>query len=185
MDHVAPVENQARPTVILPGLGARSLSIQGLLLVSASFLLPAAAHLAGLPVRVMLPMHWPVILVGLCYGWRSGVLVGLAAPGLSFVLSGMPYPPILPAMTVELATYGLLAGFFRGHLRWNAAASTALAIIGGRVVFVSLALATGTTGGVLLPYLEAAILPGLASGLAQIILLPLAATWWVARESRR
>lgn len=185
MDQVASVETLAKPRLTLPVWGARALSIQGLLLVSASFLLPAAAHLAGLPVRVLLPMHWPVILVGLCYGWRSGTIVGLAAPGLSFLLSGMPYPPVLPAMTVELAAYGLLAGFLREHLRWNALWATVLAVAGGRVLFVALALATGATGGALLPYLKVAIVPGLATGLAQVVFLPLAAGWLVTREGRK
>lgn len=184
MDRIASVENLGTPQATIPLWGARALAMQGLLLASASFLLPAAAHVAGLPVRVLLPMHWPVILVGLCYGWRSGALVGLAAPSLSFLLSGMPLAPILPAMTVEVAAYGLLAGFLRERLRWNAVWSTGIAVAGGRVLFVALALATGATGGAPLPYLKAAVLPGLAAGLAQVVLLPLAAGWWVARERK-
>jgi len=182
MDRVPSIETLAKPSVTLPCRGARAVSVQCLLLVSASFLLPAATHLLGLPVRVLLPMHWPVILVGLCYGSRSGGLVGLVAPGLSFLLSGRPYPSILPAMTGELAAYGLLAGFLRGQLRWKAVWSTALAVAAGRVLFVALAIATGASGRAWLPYVRAALLPGLATGLAQIILLPRVAGWWVARE---
>jgi len=182
MSQVASAERRSKPLVTLPVLGVRSLSIQGLLLLSASFLLPAAAHLAGLPVRILLPMHWPVILVGLCYGWRSSALIGLAAPSLSFLLSGMPHPNILPAMTVELAAYGFLAGFLREHIRWNALWATLAAAIGGRVLFVLLAVVTNATGGALLPYLKTAVLPGLAAALAQVLLLPLAASWWVNRE---
>lgn len=173
------------PPLTLPVLGARALSVQGLLLLSASFLLPAGAHLAGLPVRLLLPMHWPVILVGLCYGWRSGALVGLIAPGLSFLLSGMPYPVVLPAMTLELAGYGFLAGFLRGQLRWNGLSATLGAVIGGRVLFVLSASLTGAAGGELLSYISIAILPGLLAALAQVLLLPLIAGWWVAREGRR
>jgi len=184
MDPVASVGRVARPRLTLPGLGVRALSAQGLLLAAAGFLLPAAAHATGLPVRVLLPMHWPAPLVGLCYGWRSGALAGFAAPGLSFVLSGMPYPPMLPPMTLELAAYGFLAGFFRERLRWSAAWATALALAGGRLLFLALVVVTGATGGALAPYLKAAMLPGLAAGLAQVLLLPSIARWWVARESR-
>jgi uncharacterized membrane protein len=173
------------PRRSLPAAGVRARAVQAVLLLSASFLLPTAAHLAGLPVRQLLPMHWPVLLAGLCYGGRAGALVGLAAPGLSFLLSGMPYPPMIPPMTVELGAYGFLAGFARERLRWNAFAATALALVGGRLVFVAIAWATGATGAGLLPYLTAAMLPGLPAAAAQILLLPLAARWWVGREGKR
>jgi niacin transporter len=185
MNPTVSAEHPAKSQATLPGLGARALSIQGLLLIAASFLLPAAAHLTGLPVRILLPMHWPVILVGLCYGWRSGAVVGLAAPVLSFALSGMPYPPMLPAMTFELAAYGLLAGLFHERFRWNMLWSAALAVVGGRVLFIGLVLATGAAGGGLVPYLNAAMIPGRAAGLAQIALLPVVARWWVTREKKR
>jgi uncharacterized membrane protein len=172
----------AAPRRSLPAGGARARAAQAVLLLAASFLLPAAVHLAGLPVRQLLPMHWPVILAGLCYGGRAGALVGLAAPALSFLLSGMPYPPMIPPMTVELATYGFLAGFARERMRWNAFAATAVALAGGRLVFVAVAWATGATGEALLPYLTAAMLPGLAAAAVQVLVLPWVARWWVRRE---
>lgn len=169
---------------ILPAVGWRARSLQLLLLVAASFLLPAAAHAAGLPVRALLPMHWPVLLAGLAYGWRTGVWVGAAAPALSYLLSGMPRPEILPAMTVELAVYGLLAGLLRERLRWSRFAAVAGAIVGGRLVFVGAALATGATGPNLTAYLEAAVLPGLFAAVAQIALLPLVARLWIDGSNR-
>jgi hypothetical protein len=168
--------------VTLRASGIRALSVQGVLLVAASVVLPAAAHLAGLPVRLLLPMHWPVILVGLVYGWRSGAIVGLAVPGLSYLVSGMPYPAILPAMTIELAAYGLLAGALREQLRWNPFLATALAIVAGRVVFLLVAGATGAIGSSGLEYVRAALVPGLATALAQVLVLPLLAGWWVRRN---
>lgn len=185
MHRQASAADIAQPPLTLPAWGTRALSLQALLLISASFLLPAAAHLSGLPVRWLLPMHWPVLLVGLVYGWRSGLLVGLAAPGLSNLLSGMPLPVILPSMTVELAAYGLLAGLFRQTLRRGAFTSTAAALVGGRLVFVAIAVATGATKPTLPLYLQAALLPGIAAALAQLALLPLLASWWVRRGSAR
>ena len=169
----------------LPALRPRAISLQVVLLLGAAFVLPALAHLAGVPVRAWLPMHWPVILAGLCYGWRSGALIGLAAPGVSFLLSGMPPPPMLPAMTAELAAYGFFAGFFRDQLRQPMVVSAAAALVGGRLVFLGIAGVTGAIAGPWLDYLRVALLPGLPAAIGQLILLPFAAGGWVRREQRR
>jgi len=167
----------------LPAWRFRALTVQGILLISASFLLPAASHGLGLPVRWLLPMHWPVILVGLCYGWKSGLLVGLAAPGLSFLISGRPLPVILPAMSIELATYGLLAGFAVANLGWNRWLATVLSLVGGRVVFVATVVFLGSHVEPLGIYLQAAMLPGLVAAAVQLLSLPALAGWWHRHES--
>jgi len=171
--------------VTLPDLGLRAISTQGVLLALSAAVLPAVSHLANLPVRWLLPMHWAVLLAGLTYGWRAGMAVGLLAPGASFLLSGMPLPHILPAMTVELAAYGFVAGFARQAWRFGQVASMALAVVAGRVVFVVVALSTGAATPGVSAYLKAALLPGLAAAAAQVALLPLVARWWIRRESRR
>ena len=168
----------------LPALRVRAVSAQMALLLAAAFVLPALAHAAGVPGRVWLPMHWPVIFAGLCYGWRSGALIGLAAPAASFLLSGMPPAAVLPAMTAELAAYGFCAGLFREQLRWNAWASVAAALIGGRLVWMGMAWAMGRLTGAWGDALRVALLPGLPAALAQLVLLPLAAGGWVRRERR-
>ena len=66
----------------LPAWRLRALLFQALLIVAA-VVLPAVAHLSGAPVRILLPMHWPVLLAGLVYGWRGGGAVGLADPSAS------------------------------------------------------------------------------------------------------
>lgn len=169
----------------LPAWRPRALSVQGLVLIGAVALLPPAAHWAGVSVRSLLPMHWPVIFLGLSYGWRSGAVVGLAAPSLSYLLSGMPLPAILPAMTVELAAYGFIAGFVREPLGRGPFAAVAASLIGGRIVFVATAVATGAIALPLGEYLQAALLAGWAAALAQLLLLPPAARWWVRRERQR
>ncbi|HMQ05473.1 MAG TPA: ECF transporter S component [Pyrinomonadaceae bacterium] len=169
-------------SLTLPAWTIKSITVQAALLVSAAFLLPAAVHSTGLPVRLLLPMHWPVLLVGLCYGWRAGVLVGLAAPGLSFLISGHPLPHILPAMTLELGAYGLLAGLFREKFRLNGFFATALALVGGRMLFIAFVFATVAVATPFAEYLWAAMLPGIPAAIAQIVLLPILAKWWVSRE---
>jgi len=170
---------------VLPAWGIRSVSIQGFLLVCASFLLPALAHLTGLPVRYLLPMHWPVLLVGLCYGWRSGLLAGLAAPGLSHLISGMPLPHILPAMTIELGVYGFLSGLLRQKFHLGQTLSTSLALIGGRIVFLAVVLLTAAVPESFDVYLYAAMLPGLVAAVVQILVLPPVARALVNNEYKR
>ena len=167
----------------LPGTGLRALSVQAVLLALAAAVLPALSHLSGLPVRWILPMHWAVLLAGLTYGWRAGAAIGLLAPGASFLLSGMPLPHILPAMTVELGTYGLMAGYARQVWRLGGAASIALAIIAGRLIFVAMVLVTGAVTSTIPGYLGAALLPGLLAAVAQVVTLPFAAGWWIKRET--
>lgn len=150
-------------------------------LVAAAIMLPSIAHLSGLPVRSLLPMHWPVILAGLVYGWRGGLMVGLASPGLSFLLSGMPYPPMIAPMTIELATYGLVAGWSREQLKWNAFFSTAVALVVGRIVFLAFVVIAGSVTQAFGTYVVNAMLPGVFAAIAQIATLPFIAGWWVSR----
>jgi hypothetical protein len=170
-------------TVTLRASGIRAISIQAILLVAASMVLPAAAHLSGLPVRFLLPMHWPVVLVGLVYGWRSGAIVGLAAPGLSYLVSGMPHPAVLPAMTLELGAYGLLAGAYRQRFQLNPFLATGLALVGGRLVFLAAAVVCRSDGLSVLDYLRGALIPGLPAAVLQVLVLPVVARSWVRRSS--
>ena len=163
--------------------GVKSYTFQ-ILLVGMAVALPYIAHTAGAPVRYLLPMHWAVILAGLVYGWRSGAITGLLAPVVSFLISGMPLPHILGPMTIELFTYGIIAGLLRESFKLNAFASVAVALIAGRILFVISILLFGSVSGSIPAYIQAAMLPGLAAGLAQIIILPFIAKWWVEKERK-
>lgn len=169
----------------LPALRPRALTVQFGLLIAAAWLLPAAIHLAGLPVRQLLPMHWPAIVAGLCYGWRSGAIIGALAPVVSYMISGMPRPAVLPSMTFELAAYGFLAGFVLQVLRRGRLQATLAAVVGGRLVFLAVMVLTGAITTTLPVYLENAMLPGLLAALAQVAVLPLLSAWWVRRERGR
>lgn len=57
------------------------------------------------------PMHIPVLMCGLLCGWPYGLVIGLIAPLLRFLLFGIP--PLMPtglAMMFELAAYGAVSG---------------------------------------------------------------------------
>lgn len=184
MNGIQPAAPANHP-LTLPATSARAVSLQFTLLMAAAYILPAAAHAFHWPVRWLLPMHWPVILAGLVYGWRGGGVVGLLAPIVSFGLSGSPRPGILPAMTVELFAYGAMAGYSQEALRLNRVMSTGLALLTGRAVFVAVALVTGAAIPTLGSYLQVAVLPGLMAAAAQAVTLPLVASLWVRRGAQR
>ncbi|MFA5161944.1 MAG: hypothetical protein WC421_06830 [Elusimicrobiales bacterium] len=139
-------------------------------LVAAAVALPALCHLAGAPVRVILPMHWPVLAAGLVYGWRGGLMAGLAAPAASFALSGMPAAALLPVMGPEIAVYGFAAGFLRQNMRLSSRLALLGAVIAGRAAFLAAGAAFTQNAG--MPGLAAALLPGIPAALAQIAALP-------------
>lgn len=171
----------SRPTLPLSGLRAYAFQVS---LIGAAVILPLIAHLSGAPVRYLLPMHWPVVLAGLVYGWRSGALTGFLAPIVSYFISGFPLPSILPSMTLELLTYGLIAGFLRERTALNPWLSVAIALVAGRTVFIASVLLGNVVTTNHLEYFQAALLSGLIAGLGQIALLPILANWWVRQEQR-
>ena len=140
-------------------------------LVFAAVMLPAVAHLTGAPVRWLLPMHLPVIFAALVYGVRGGVTVGALAPATNYLLTG--YPLLIKAlpMTFELAAYGLVIGWLR-QKGWNSFAAVAVGLAAGRIIFLGVLPLTGANEVPFDQYIVAAMVPGLAAGAGQIILLP-------------
>lgn len=164
------------PTLSFSGL--RAFLFQ-LLFIALAVCLPAAAHLTGISVRMLLPMHWPVLLAGLVYGWRAGALTGILAPVVNYLITGYPLPPILPSMTVELLSYGFIAGLLRETFRFNAFIAVAIAAVIGRMVFAGSVLVLNIVPVNQMEYFRAALVPGIVAALLQIILLPLGAQWWI------
>lgn len=88
----------------------------------------------------LLPMHLAVMLCGYFCGGGYGALVGLILPFLRSMVFAMP--PMYPNavwMSLELATYGLVAGvlygkFFKGK-KWWIYCSLVISMLCGRVVW--------------------------------------------------
>ncbi|WP_428897382.1 Protein of unknown function (DUF3816) [Parelusimicrobium proximum] len=126
-------------------LSGKQALITNTLLIAAAVILPALTHLAGLPAKIALPMHFPVLLAGLMCGSRGGLAAGLLSPAVSFMLSGMPPGVMLPVMTAELAVYGALTGAFKYNFKLNSFFSILIALIAGKAVFAALIFfASGT-----------------------------------------
>ncbi|HOQ28009.1 MAG TPA: ECF transporter S component [Armatimonadota bacterium] len=78
--------------------------------------LPQAFHLVGLG-SLFLPMHLPVALAGFVVRPGLAASVGVLAPVLSTLITGMPPVPLVPVMAAELATLGAVASLLARKLR--------------------------------------------------------------------
>ncbi|SHM93060.1 Protein of unknown function [Anaerosporobacter mobilis DSM 15930] len=89
--------------------------------------------------NMLLPMHIPIILCGFLCGGPYGLIAGFIVPLLRSVLFGTPpMMPIAVAMSMELATYGLVIGLLYHKLsdkRWGIYISLIIAMFAGRVVW--------------------------------------------------
>ena len=104
-----------------------------LVFVSLAVSVPWVFHQFHLAGPTFLPMHIFVLIAGLAFGWRAGLIVGLFTPLASYAVSGMPVLRILPQIVVELSAYGLVAGILREKFNLRVAWSLVGAMIGGRL----------------------------------------------------
>ncbi|HHU31920.1 MAG: ECF transporter S component [Zhaonellaceae bacterium] len=108
---------------------------EGAIFLALGLLIPYIFHATGIPGQVFLPMHIPVLLCGFMVGHPYGLIVGFITPLLNAFLTGMP--PIYPtavAMSFELATYGLVAGWLYRSRGLNLFVSLIISMVLGRVV---------------------------------------------------
>lgn len=116
----------------------KKIALSGLLL-AATLLLPFLTGQIPQIGSMLSPMHIPVLICGFVCGWQYGGIVGAVAPGLRFLLFGMP--PLFPvglAMTFELAAYGICAGLLYKFLpkkNINVYVSLVISMLVGRIVW--------------------------------------------------
>jgi len=120
-------------------------------------------------------MHIPILLAGFVCGPIAGIVVGLLAPTLSFLLSGMPPPYAVPLMSLELAVLGMAAGLAYRRLRLNIYMALVVAMVVGRLGFALGLILLGTF--IDLPYgvkyyFTVAVTAGLPGMAIQMIILP-------------
>ncbi len=94
---------------------------------------PRLFHQFNLAGPTFLPMHILILVAGLIFGWRAGLIVGLLTPLASYFVSGMPVLPILPQTLVELSSYGLVAGTLREKFKVRVIWSLLGAMAAGRL----------------------------------------------------
>ncbi len=118
-----------------------------------------------------LPMPFFVLLAGILLGWRAGLATAIAAPLISFSLSGMPAMKILPYLMFQLAVFGLVSGIIRKKM--DVFFSLLVAMISGWIAIgVSLALFSKMNA---LNYVFTGIKNGLPGIAISLIIIPFAA----------
>ncbi|MFA6098489.1 MAG: ECF transporter S component [Patescibacteria group bacterium] len=147
------------------------------LFVALAVGLPQFTHQFNLAGPIFLPMHIFVLIAGLIFGWRTGLIVGLFTPLVSFATSGMPMLAVLPQITAELTFYGLLAGIFREKLNLNIYLSLIFSMIIGRLGLI--AALTLFSSGQLNPFISVWLATKIAwpGILIQLSLVPIMAIW--------
>lgn len=151
------------------------LIVRSALFLALTVLLPIAFHQFGFAGRLFLPMHLTVLLAGFICGPVGGCLVGLAAPVISFLLTGMPPAYAVPLMSVELPLYGLAAGLSYEKLHLNIYIALIVSLIVGRLGFALALLVLGLL--IELPYgvgtyFQAVVITGLPGIILQLVFIP-------------
>jgi len=104
--------------------------------VTLGVLVPWILHHFYLAGPTFLPMPYLVLMAGLLFGWRVGLITGLFTPLASYTISGMPVVSVLPQIVVELSTYGLIAGLLRDKLNLRVLWSLLGAMVVGRLALL-------------------------------------------------
>lgn len=135
--------------------------------------------------ETFLPMHLPIILVGLLAGPYAGLVSGALGPLCSFALSDMPGLVMLPFMMIELAVYGLSAGLLR-NVKFPSVGKVVTAQLAGRIVraaAILLAVYAFGNESIRIASIWNSVVTGLPGLLLQWSLLPLIVFWVENRKS--
>ena len=147
------------------------------LFIACGLLLPLAFHSFGMGGRTFLPMHLPVFMGGLLLGWLPGLIIGALTPLLSSLLTGMPpLIPSLPMMIVELALFGLVAGYLYYDKRQNIYLALISAMMAGRLGAAFVLLLFSDMLGIHLhplTYVAATFMTGIVGVVIQIVFIPI------------
>lgn len=130
--------------------------------------------------NMLLPMHIPVYLCAFICSWKYGMVMGLVLPIMRSAIFHMPvmYPNAV-AMAIELATYGLVAGYLYGKSKYKCIKALYKcmipAMIIGRVVWgiaQVVLLGIGGKAYTMSAFISGAFLNAIPGIILQLILIP-------------
>lgn len=94
------------------GLAEYKTYILSLGLIAGSILFPYLLHHFYLAGEIFLPIYFFVLIGAYKFGWKVGAITGIFSPLISFALTGMPMPAILPSVIIKGILLALAASFF-------------------------------------------------------------------------
>jgi hypothetical protein len=151
----------------------RDLILAGFLCALA-IVMPMLFHALGLG-STFLPMFIPIVIAGFILPWLVALTVGISAPMISTLLTGMPpiFPPLMVVMMVEGIVLTLIPVFLFQKLRTNIYITLVLTLLADRLLLFYL---IGLMAGFLkLPAKEwgfARIIQGLPGIVLILIVIP-------------
>lgn len=107
---------------------------------AAAFLLPVVFHMLQLG-KLFMPMYLPLVALAFFVRPATAAATAFVVPPLSGLLTGMPpfHPPIAVMMAIELATMGLVIGYFvRRFPQANPYFVLVPTLLFGRVLYVGM-----------------------------------------------
>lgn len=146
------------------------------LFIAIGILMPIVFHSAGIG-NIFLPMHIPVMLAGFFLSIPFALVVGVATPLLSSMITGMPpFFPVMPYMVAELAAYAIICSLMYRKLRLNAHISLVISMIAGRIAAAGAVwvLMTFFAANLMAPleFITTAIVAGLPGIVVQLLIIP-------------
>lgn len=140
--------------------------------------LPIAFHSIPNAGSVFLPMHIPVLLCGMICGWPYGLVCGIIGPFLCTMITGMPPAAMLPAMMVECAAYGAVAGIMLKLVRTGKTGADLyialiVAMLAGRVLAGIAKALIFSPGITLSAWITASFVTALPGILVQLVAIPI------------
>lgn len=153
----------------------KKLIIAGLLL-ALGIIIATIFHLTGVPGKVFLPMHIPVLIGGFLLPPHLALLLGMLTPLLSSLISGMPdLFPMGVIMIFELGIYGLVASLTYRQLKLPTIISLIISMLAGRVMAGLVVFILATFFAMQadpMVFVIGAVSTGLPGIIIQIILIP-------------
>ena len=114
--------------------------ILSIVAIASSVVFPWILHALGHVLHIgtnvgeiFLPMHIFVMAAGFVLGPVYGAVIGITAPVLSFMITGMPASVMLPFMAIELCAYGIFSGIL-SNMRLNSVLKVGAVQLLGRLV---------------------------------------------------
>lgn len=150
--------------------------VLGGLMIALGIVVPLLFHALGTG-PVWLPMHFPVLVLGMLMSPGMAALAAAITPLASAALTGMPpiAPPTAFMMTAELAAIAAAASIAHRHLGLGPWLATAAGIACGRAVYALELFVLAPVLGIHLPAAAAggaALLRGLPGLVLQMIVVP-------------